>query len=561
MALTTEQLFWNEKSTNPGPAFLTEASPAAKRYQKPTKLLENPDAIVIGTGIGGLSIASALAQKRGMRVLMLETSSTPGGCTHCHELGGFEFNSGVDSIGDMDPRVGRGLYRPTIDFITGGKLQWAKMPDVHETAIFGDKEYKWYSSPEANIDWVEKEFPGEGDIRAYYELEEKVEWWAWSWAITKLAPNWLPEAMREGFYSTMGGAWRKYMGRTTNEVFRKELGFSERLAAIYSYMYGNHGRTPEHAPFAFHAVNLFHYRDGAYYPVGGPGQIANCIVPIVESAGGQLAVSSNVERILVENGKAVGVRLADGQEVRSKLVISDASAYVTFMELLEPELSQKLGYPELFKDIGPSPAHLYLLLGYDEAIDLPKHIIWHMPEYEGVNPYDLSKADAIYKDTMRLEGMGGYLLSPSARDPVYAQRYPNKSTVIVLAEAPPAWVEKYKKDPSFRETFQAGVTENLMRLVKRHMPQLNGKTPAFLKAGVPMGCNPRAWAGCSLGLEPSGERFVKHTHWLKPKTPIDGLWLTGQDAFSAGFCGAMLGGRLTYSAITGDWLFMLDHRL
>ena len=111
-----------------------------------------------------------------------------------------------------------------------------------------------------------------------------------------------------------GGDWRRYMSRTTNEVFRRELGFSERLAGVYSYMYGNHGRTPEHSPFAFHAVNLYHYRYGAYYPVGGPAQVAAAIVPIIEAAGGQLAVSTPAERIVVENGRAVGVKLADGTE-------------------------------------------------------------------------------------------------------------------------------------------------------------------------------------------------------------------------------------------------------
>ena len=558
---TDAELFYTPGKPNRGPDYLTAKRPAKQRYKKPTKLLEHPDAIMIGTGIGGLSCASTLAQKKGMRVLMLEHTDMPGGSTHCHELDGFEFNSGLDSVGDMDPRVGRGLFRAKADYITGGKLEWAKMPDVHETCVFGDDVFEWYSSPEKNIAWLEKRFPGEGNVRGYYELEEKVEWWAWSWAMTKFAPSWVPESVREKAYEVCGGKWRQYMARTTNDVLRNELGFSERLAAIFAYMYGNHGRTPEHAPFAFHAVNLFHYRTGAYYPVGGPAQIANCVIPIVEGAGGQLAVSTPAEKILVENGRAVGVRLGDGTEVRSKLVISDASAYVTFMQLLPDADRDRLGYPALFEKTGPSPAHLYLMLGYDEAIDLPKHIIWHMPTYEGINLYDLSGADKVYKGEMRFEGMGGYLLSPSARDPVYAERYPGKATIIVLAEAIPEWVRRYREEPEFRPIFEAGVRDNLMKLVHRHMPQVIGKTPAYMRTGVPMGCNPRAWGGCSLGIEPSADHFTRDTHWLRPQTPIDGLWLTGQDSFSAGVSGAMASGSLTYAALTNDWLFMLDNRL
>lgn len=554
---TDAELFYQPGRIHAGPPLNTFESPSKRKYQKPSNYLDAPDAIVIGSGIGGLGIASTLAQKRGMKVLLLEANEVPGGSTHVHEIDGFEFPSGIDSIGDMDPRIGRGLYRPAIDFITGGKLEWAKMPDIHETACFGDDVYQWFSSPEANIEWVERRFPNEGDVRQYYKLEEKIEWWAWSWALTKLMPGGVPVGARELLYRSTGGAWRGYMQKKVNEVFKGELGFSDRLAALFSYMYGNHGRTPDDAPFAFHAVNLFHYRNGAYFPVGGPSQIAECVRPILEKAGGQLAVSSPVQRILVENDRAVGVRLEDGTEIRSKLVISDASAYTTFAELLDPEVSTRHGYLKRFEEIGPSPSHVYLLLGYDEEIDLPKEIVWHMPTYQGVSQWDLSRHDELYKKHMTLDGMGGYLLSPSAREPLHRQRYPGKSTVVVLAEGIPAWVQRAKDDGQFKADFSRAVEENLLKIVHRHMPALKGKTPTVVRSGLPMGCNPRAWHGCSLGLEPSGERFVKHTHWLRPKTTIDGLWLTGQDSFSAGFAGAMVSSRLTYSAMTGDWLFML----
>ena len=554
---TDAELFYQPGRAHAGPPLNTFESPSTSKHHKPTNYIDNPDVIVIGSGIGGLGIASTLAQKRGMKVLLLEANVVPGGCTPVHEIDGFEFPSGIDSIGDMDPRIGRGLYRPAIDFITGGKLEWAKMPDVHETACFGDDIYQWFSSPEKNIEWVERLFPKEGDVRGYYELEEKVEWWAWSWAVSKLLPEGVPVGVREMLYKTTGGAWRGYMQRKVNEVFKGELGFSDRLASVFSYMYGNHGRTPEHAPFAFHAVNLFHYRDGAYFPVGGPSQIAECVKPIIEKAGGQLAVASPVAKILVENDRAVGVKLEDGTEIRSKLVISDASAYTTFVELLDPEVSTRHGYLKRFDEIGPSPSHVYLLLGYDEDIELPKEIVWHMPTYEGVSRWDLSTHDNLYKKHMKLDGMGGYLLSPSAREPLHRQRYPGKSTVVVLAEGVPEWVKRAKHDGAFRADFTKGLEENLMKIVHRHMPALKGKTPKVLRSGLPMGCNLRAWHGCSLGLEPSGDRFVKHTHWLRPRTTIDGLWLTGQDSFSAGFAGSMVSSRLTYSALTGDWLFML----
>jgi all-trans-retinol 13,14-reductase len=203
----------------------------------------------------------------------------------------------------------------------------------------------------------------------------------------------------------------------------------------------------------------------------------------------------------------------------------------------------------------------YLYLGYEEEIDLPAHIVWHMPRYDDVDPSDLAAADKLFKTQMRFKGMGGYSLSPSARDPVYRQRHPGKSTAKVLMEAPAAWVKRYREDPSWRPEFEANVRENLLVLAHRHFPMLQGKTPKVVRTGVPVGCNPRAWGGCSLGIEPSGEHFTRDTHWLRPKTPIPGLWLTGQDSLSAGICGSMMSGATTYAAMTGDYFFLLNPRL
>lgn len=555
MTSISRELMGSNQSNSSGrahskPPYLTAGRPAKVKYRRPTRLLADPDAVVIGSGIGGLCIASILAQRKGWKVLLLEASRVPGGCTHCHEVGGFEFPSGIDSVGDMDPTVGRGLFRPSIDYITGGQLEWARMPDLHEVAYMGGDRYDWYSRPEKNIAWLERMFPG-SDAKAYYDLEARIEAAGWSWAVTKLLPDYLPEAAREAFYKTFGGAWRKYMGKKTARVLKDELGFPDKLASIFCYMYGNHGRTPESSPFAFHAVNLFHYRYGAYYPVGGPGQIAECVIPIVERAGGQLAVDAPVARVLVEGNSAVGVALESGEQIRAPLVISDAGAYTTLVELLDPAVSARHGYPERFQEIRPSVVHLYLLLGYDEALDLPKEIIWDLPSY------DIEATDARYKRERDLAAMGIYILCPSARDPAHGERYPGKSTVVVLGEAPHAWVEECKRDAAFKERFESELRDALRARTCARIPQLAGKTPSYIRAGVPMGCNPRAWESCSLGLESSADRFVKHTHWLRPKTAVDNLWLTGQDAFSPGFAGAMLGSRVTYSAMTGDWLFLL----
>lgn len=250
------------------------------------------------------------------------------------------------------------------------------------------------------------------------------------------------------------------------------------------------------------------------------------------------------------------MRLESGEEIRAPLVISDAGAHTTFTSLLDSEIAAAHGLIKRFDGIQPSPAHLYLMLGYDEPIDMPKHITWHMPRGPGLDPYDIAAADARRKSELRLDDMACYILSPSARDPSHAQRYPNKSTIMALAECPQEWVRRSKADASFKSDFEARVKESLGKIIARHAPVIAGKTPSLVRAGAPIGCNPRAWKSASYGIELATDRFFSQTHWLRPQTPIRGLLLTGQDAFLPGICGTLLAARFTYAAAAKDPLFL-----
>jgi all-trans-retinol 13,14-reductase len=153
---------------------------------------------------------------------------------------------------------------------------------------------------------------------------------------------------------------------------------------------------------------------------------------------------------------------------------------------------------------------------------------------------------------MQLSGGMSYVISPSARDPMWNQRYPNKSTIIVLSEAGEGWVERAKHDEGFRRELEAKIHDGFFERAERHFPQLKGKTPSYVKVGTPVGCNVNAKDGASYGLEASPDRFVRFTHALRPKTKIEGLYLTGQDSASPGIAGAMFSARFTYAAVTGD---------
>jgi len=71
------------------------------------------------------------------------------------------------------------------------------------------------------------------------------------------------------------------------------------------------------------------------YPVGGSGEIARSIVPVIQEAGGQVLVNARVAAILTtpDGSKATGVQMASGEKVLAPIVISDAGVYNTYSRL------------------------------------------------------------------------------------------------------------------------------------------------------------------------------------------------------------------------------------
>ena len=100
------------------------------RPYKQSVLDESWDAIVIGSGIGGLTAAALLARHAGKRVLVLERHYTAGGFTHTFRRPGYEWDVGVHYVGEVnDPNS---PLRAAFDHLTEGRLQWNSMPDVYD---------------------------------------------------------------------------------------------------------------------------------------------------------------------------------------------------------------------------------------------------------------------------------------------------------------------------------------------------------------------------------------------------------------------------------------------
>jgi all-trans-retinol 13,14-reductase len=519
----------------------------SRRIAHPYKrhpVTEQYDAIVIGSGIGGLACAAMLAKHGGRKVLVLERHYTPGGYTHVFHRPGYEWDVGVHYVGAVEPGS---TVRRMFDEISDGGIEWADMGEVYDRVIIDGDIYDLPKGRRNLRDMLVERFPGEeAAIDGYFDAVRSAVSAAMPFQASKTLPG--PAAALAG--PLLRRDFRRWSDRTTREVL-EELTDNQRLIAVLTAQLGDYGLPPAESSFAMHAMVASHYFRGGFYPVGGSAVFAESIIPVIEKAGGTVLVNAEVGQIVVEDGRAVGVRMAADQVViRAPIVISDAGVSATFGQLLAPDVAERAGLLADLTTVAPSMAHLCLYLGFEqtaEELGLPRHNLWIYPndDYEGTFAASRHDPDA--------ELPLLYVSFPAAKDPDFTNRHPGHATVEIITAAPYDWFEpwagsRWKRRAAEYDAFKESLAERMLEGLYAQLPQLRGKI-AFQEISTPL--TTAHFAGYArgelYGLDHTPQRFGQG--FLKPSTPIPGLYLTGQDIVTCGVAGAMFGGVLTATTL------------
>lgn len=507
--------------------------------------VESYDAIVVGSGMGGLSAAALLARHGGHRVLVLERHYAVGGYTHAFRRPGYEWDVGVHYIGDVRPGS---MLRALFDDIGDGTLEWESMGEVYDRVVLGGESFEFRAGREALRRDLKARFPAEAHaIDGYLRLLKEVGASTQRFFMEKALPA--PIAVVAG--RVLRRRFLKHARRTTREVL-ESLTSDQRLIGVLTTQWGDYGLPPDRSSFGIHALVAGHYLQGAFYPVGGAPRIAESIVPVIAGAGGQVLVRAEVEEIVVDAGRAAGVRMADGRVIRAPLVISDAGARSTFARLLPREVAVRLGVVERLRGLEPSMAHVCLYVGLRrtaESLELPRANLWVYPDEDHERTFAAMSAEAAPERRL------AYISFPSAKDPDFQRRHPGRATIEVITGASPEsfapWEgTRWKRRGEAYDALKERIAGRLLDTLYEHVPQTRGAVDTW-ELSTPLTTrhfsgHPR---GEMYGLAHTPERFEQR--WLRPRTGIPGLFLTGQDVVTAGVAGALLGGTLCASAVLG----------
>jgi phytoene dehydrogenase-like protein len=508
------------------------------------------DAIVIGSGMGGLTVASLLAQLRGKRVLLVERHFKLGGFTHSFRRQQFHWDVGLHYVGEM----GRDqLAGQVMRLVTGNEVDWQPMPELFERFVFPDFNYDLYAGRERFVADLSAAFPAERAAISVYLRD--VERAAKAFRFFLMQRN---GAAIGRLIGSIGGLFRPPRWALSTKDYLEAHIRDPRLKAVLAAQWGDYGLPPGLSPFTLHALIVSHYLRGAYYPRGGAGQIAEAVKRVVEAAGGATLVGQEAIEIIVHDGRAVGVKVRKSGsdrpsvEYRAPIVVSNVGAAATYARLVpahvtipfrqalasfaarQPGVSDVTLYVGLKEHpgcLGFRGENHWLFAGHDHDVAFANRGAW----------IDAGAPPVIY------------LSFPSLKDPDATAH-----TADLIAWAPYERFAKWRDQPWRNRddeylALKARLSRALLDAVERHYPGFSSLV-AYQELSTPLTSEHFTGhaGGAIYGLPAIAERFRRENlAWSHPRTPIAGLYLTGADVGALGIVGAMFGGVTTLSHLSG----------
>ncbi len=473
---------------------------------------EKYDVVIIGAGIGGLVCGCYLA-KAGLKVLIVEQQSKPGGYCTSFERDGYRFDVAVRYLASIK----KGILRRILE----------ELNLLRELKIIQSDPAEKIVMPKNTICIRANFFETKEDFKRNFSKETKR----------------IEDFFRFIFKKDFSKIYPKIKKWPFEKVLN-EFSFSYKLKSLINAIVLINTGLPIDKIAAVSGVILFrvYIKDPGYYPVGGIQCFADALANKFKYYNGKLFLNKKVERIICKNNKVRGVILCDDrEEIQSRVVVSNIDASQLFKKILTFKSKEST----ILKKLKPSPSMFVVYTGINISSKI-KEVLKTISGSCYFFAYDMKKQSSFEENIIKGNLNGLICEVPSLRDSFSLNK--NNCAVIFAISAP---YNSKKFWNSYKEELYKKMINKIQNLIFPIKKYLNVKiiaTPVTFykytsnKKGAAFG-----WASTLNQIKIS---------LLPPRTSIENLYLTGHWCTigfgQGGIPGVALSGRKTAELILTD---------
>jgi phytoene desaturase len=464
---------------------------------------EGGSAIVIGSGFGGLAAAIRLSA-RGWRVQVLERLPTPGGRARVHEQDGFRFDAGPTII--TVPHLFQELWQ-----LVGRRFEddvEMRSLDPYYRIRFDDGRHFDYSGDAAQMRAEVARF-NPADLAGFERLVKDSDV-AYVEGFEKLGPVAFDNIGH--LIAALPNMVRMRAWRTIWQLVCKHLK-DPYLRVVFSFHPLLIGGNPLKVTSAYSLIHTLERRFGVHWAMGGTGALIRAMVKLLGSRGVSVRCNADVKRIVVDNGKATGVELVNGERIAADIVVSNADTAWTYKHLLGDAPRRVWTDRKLARQKYSMSLFVWYFGTNKRFDDVPHHQMVLGPRYE-----------ALLTDIFQRHRLGPdfslYLHRPSATDTSVAPA--GHDAFYVLAPVPhlDSGTDWATEAEPFRRRVQQRLESTVLPGLGAHIVSSKVTTPQHFHDDL------LSYKGAAFGMEPR----LLQSAWFRPHNrseEVQGLFLVG----------------------------------
>ncbi len=408
--------------------------------------------IVIGSGFAGLSVATHLAH-RGYEVSIFEKNDSPGGRARKFQADGFTFDMGPSWywMPDVFERYFNQFGKSVADY-----YDLVRLDPSYRVYFAKDHRMDLPASMEGMYELFEKYEPGSSENLKKF-LEEAA--YKYEVGINELVYKPGKSLMEFADMRVVKGAFRLQLLSSLSKHVRKYFK-NPYLIELLEFPVLFLGAKPSKTPALYSLMNYADIALGTWYPKGGMHKIVEGMVALAEEKGVKINLSSPVDEILIENGRAKGIRLSGGQTQMADTVISGADYHHTETALLPKEYRN---YSDPYWEKRTmAPSSILYYVGLNKKIDgILHHNLFFDTDFE-------RHAGQIYDNPEWPDKPLFYVSATSVTDPTVAPE--GCENIFILIPTAPGLMDDQKiKDHYFdlvmkrmENTFEQKISEHVI---------------------------------------------------------------------------------------------------